>query len=338
MKYFLVLIFLGALGFAIFYKIHGPIVFKPEKQLFEYNLKEEDKEVAKVTNYQLVKFLRGDVALVVCDNIETQIFHIFGTICPSLKSSENKSATWGKYRTREQLAKIAKEALKASNDWTTNEAARFSKRTERKENDLTIVEGDVITPDGESLSQVLLSRGLGLSDDTTGRGNIFEEEAINAEIGLWAHPLPPEKRLFIEANMAQTILDRQSHAQKASMTSDILERSKSEERQAVIGLELKATPPIYRPYKLTIDCFFQMMEAKGSDETGEVTQASDTEKISEEVLLSTESTNLIFRSSPYEMSLITRGGRDFRQGIFCSRCRVVVYCDEEQIFEDEKKF
>ncbi|MBP5627477.1 hypothetical protein J6X96_04850 [bacterium] len=336
MKFFFFLVVLALLGIFLAYRYQEA---HPEKQgIFSYDLKEKEKEstITPPSVYRVLEANSADRFIVLRNNVETQNFHLVGLI--GIPSDGKDVFECGK--SAEELKALSAKGLAFAKDLVVGRSdLHVRERNREHKGETLLVEGDILLTNGVSLSELVIKNGYAKSDpDAVTDYEGFEKEARRKEKGVWSNSVPLKDRFKVSSSIRQKGLTRDSHAQQASMTKDILETVASEERCVTVDLDIFVKPPMTRSYELMVICDYGMDEIMGADEGGEKRVQKDTEHTKEILKLTTLTTNLSLRSSAFEMSKITKGGRTFRQGIFCSSCVLRVFLEGEEIHFDEGKF
>lgn len=338
MKFFFFLVVLALLGIFLVYRYQES---HPGKGgLFSYNLNEKETEstITPPSTYKVLEARSADRFVIVRNNTETQNFHLVGLV--GIPSDGKDIFECGK--SADALKALNKEALDFANSLIVGRSDLHIRERDRQHKDGELyVEGDILLTNGVSFSEMVMKSGYAKNDPGAVTDyDTFEKEARRKEKGIWSNSLPPKKRFKISSNIRQKGLNRDAYAQKASMTSEVLEKVASEERVVYATFDIFIQPPITRNYDLQFFCDFTMDEVTGvSDDTGdEVKQHKGTEHIKEKYTVTSVTTNVTLKSSPYEMSRITRGGRTFRQGVYCSGCVCRVFFEGEEIYSERKDF
>ena len=334
MKFLYFLAFLALLGMYLAYRYQES---HPNQGLFSYNLKDEtESKVTPPSTYRVLEASSVDRFTMLRNNTETQNFHLVGLV--GIPADGKDIFECGKSET--ELKALGREALDFAKNLVVGRSDLHVRERDRQHRDgLLYVEGDILLTNGVSFSEMVIRNGYASNDpDAVTDYDGFEREARKKEKGLWSNKIPIKERFRISSNIRERGLTRDSYAQKASMTSDILEKVASEERCVSVKLDISIEPPMTRNYNLMVMCDFGMDEVMGSDEEGEKRVHKDTEHTKETFTITTLTTNISFRSSSYEMSKISRGGRTFRQGIFCSSCSLRVFLDGDEIYFNEQSF
>ena len=338
MKFFFFLVLLALLGIFVVYKYQEA---HPDKGgLFSYDLRDKETEstITPPSTYRVLDASSADRFIVLRNNTETQNFHLVGLVGIPADGSDifecGKSA--------EELKAVGARALDFAKKLVIGRSDLHVRERNREHKGETLfVEGDIVLTNGVSFSEMVVKNGYAMNDPaavTDYEG--LEREARKKERGIWSNSIPVKQRLSISADVKQKGLNRDSYSQHASMTQEILERVATEERNVNVTLSIFINPPITRSYEFQVFCDFGMDEVTGfSEEEGtEMRKPKDTDHLKETVVVTTSTTNFIFKSSAYEMSRITRGGRTFRQGIFCSSCTCRVFFEGEEVYFVEKFF
>lgn len=337
MKFFFFLAFLALLGIFFVYKYQES---QPEKQgLFNYDLndKEAENTVTPPSTYRILKANGADRFLVLRNNTETQNFHLVGLV--GIPSDGKDIFECGKNET--ELKALGKEALDLANNLIVGRSdLHIRERDRQHKGGELFVEGDILLTNGVSFSEMIVKRGYAKNDpEAVTDYEAFEKEARKKEQGVWSNPIPLKERLKVFSSIKQKGLTRDSYNQKASMTKDVLEKVASEERCVSVDIEMSLKPPMTRNYELIVMCEYRMDEIRGADEEDvEIVVHKDTEHTKNTFILTTLTTNINLRSSSYEMSKISKGGRTFRQGMFCSSCILRAFLDGEEIHSNEAHF
>ena len=336
MKFYFFLVILALLGIFLFYKYQES---QPEKQgLFSYDLKEkEESTITPPSTYRVLDASSADRFLVLRNNTETQNFHLVGLI--AIPADGKDIFECGK--SAEELKALSAKALDFAKDLVVGRSDLHVRERNREHKGETLfVEGDILLTNGVSFSEMVIRNGYAMSDpDAVTDYEGFEREARKKEKGIWSNSVPLKDRIRVTSNIKQKGLTRDSYAQQASMTKDILEKVASEERCVSVQIDISVMPPMTRNYELMIFCDYAMDQIMGSDEEGgEKIVSKDTEHTKETFTLTTLTTNITLRSSSYEMSKISRGGRVFRQGMFCSSCNLRVFLEGEEIHSNVQKY
>ena len=337
MKFFFFLVILALLGIFVVYKYQE--VHPDKGGLFSYDLrdKEEESTITPPSTYRVLDASSADRFIVLRNNTETQNFHLVGLVGIPANGSDifecGKSA--------EELKALSSKALDFAKNLVVGRSDLHVRERNREHKGETLfVEGDIILTNGASLSELVIKNGYAMSDpDAVTDYEGFEREARKKENGVWSNSVPLKDRVKVTSSIKQKGLTRDSYAQQASMTQDILEKFASEERCVSAQLDISVKPPMTRSYELMIFCDYAMEQIMGSDEEGgEKIVSKETERTKETLTLTTLATNITLRSSAYEMSKISRGGRTFRQGMFCSSCTLRVFLEGEEIHSDAQIF
>jgi len=336
MKFFFFLVILALLGIFLVYRYQES---HPEKQgLFSYNLKDEtESKITPPSTYRILEASSADRFTVLRNNTETQNFHLVGLV--GIPSDGKDIFECGK--SEAELKALGKEALAFAQNLVVGRSDLHvrERNREHKGNEL-FVEGDILLTNGVSFSETVIKNGYAMNDPsavTDYEG--LEKEARKKEKGIWSNSVPIKERFSISSNIREKGLIRDSYAQKASMTSDILEKVASEERCVSVKINISVKPPLTRKYDLKVMCDYGMDEVMGSDVEGDEKRLhKDTEHTMDTYTITTLTTNISFRSSSYEMSKISRGGRTFRQGMFCSYCSLRIYLEGEEIYSVNEHF
>ncbi|MBO7542641.1 thermonuclease family protein [bacterium] len=339
MKYIFIFAIVALLGMFLVYKYQEA---HPEKQgLFNYDLNKGDdgeRKIAKPSTYRILEAKAADRFLVLRNNTETQNFHLVGAVgIPSDgrdifecgKSAEELKALFDEARDFVQKLVVGRSDL------------HVVERNREHKNGELFVEGGIILTNGASLCELLVKRGYVQNDpDAVTDYESLEKTARNKEKGIWKHAVPYSQRFKVSSSIRQRSLTKDSYSQTASMTQDILEKVASEERCVSVNLSFNIKPPIMRSYEFKIFCDFGMDEIVGisEEDDSEARRHKDTEHVNETFVVSDAATNIVIKSSAFEMSRISRGGRSFRQGMFCSSCAVRVFLEGEQIYFAEEYF
>ena len=335
-KFLYFLAFLALLGMYLAYRYQESHPGKPG--LFSYNLNEKEGEstVTPPSTYYVLDAASADRFTVLRNNTETQNFHLVGLV--GIPADGRDIFECGK--SEAEIKALGREALDFAKNLIAGRSDLHIRERDRQHKDGKLyVEGDILLTNGVSFSEMVVRNGYAMNDpDAVTDYEGFEKEARKKEKGIWSNNIPIKERVRISSNIRERGLTRDSYAQQASMTKDILETVASEERCVSVKLDVSIKPPMTRNYDLMIMCDYGMDEVMGSDEEGERRVHKDTEHTKEIFTITTLTTNISFRSSSYEMSKISRGGRTFRQGMFCSSCSLRVYLEGEEIYFDEQTF
>lgn len=336
MKFFFFLVILALLGIFLVYRYQES---HPEKQgLFSYNLKEkEESTITPPSTYCVLEASSADRFTVLRNNTETQNFHLVGLV--AIPSDGKDIFECGK--SAEELKALGAKALDFAKKLVVGRSDLHVRERNRKhEGETLFVEGDILLTNGVSFSEMVIKNGYAMSDpDAVTDYEGFEREARVKEKGIWSNSVPLKDRLRVSSSIKQKGLTRDAYAQQASMTKDILESVASEERCVSVQIDISLKPPMTRNYEMMIFCDYAMDQIMGSDEEGgEIRVSKDIEHTKEVLTLTTLTTNITLRSSSYEMSKISRGGRTFRQGMFCSSCALRVFLEGEEIHSDAQTF
>lgn len=340
MRFFFFLVFLAVVGMFVLYKYQES---HPSKGLFNYDFNEKTQEQEKKPSYyRVLNVFSGTDFMLLRDNVETQYFSLVDLDCPYPDPKRNDPKIWDDTKSREELAKIGQEALDFSKaQLQAIGAFRASARKKGEMKGLLYLQGDISLTNGSSLARELILRGLASGKkDALVSYQSYEEQARKEEKGLWQHRLPLESRIKIDAFIGEKVLDFSTHNQKASMSKEILESVASEEKAVVVSLNVDIAPPITREYEFEVKCSFMMEEIAGISDSTQADARSfrEIERKDERFLVTDPQTNLTIRSSSYEMSNIRRGGRQFRQGFFCSSCTCTILLDGVEIKKENKIF
>lgn len=337
MKFFFFLVVLALLGMFLLYRYQES---HPEKQgIFSYNLKDKETEstITPPSTYRVLEAVSADRFIVLRNNTETQNFHLVGLV--GIPADGADIFECGK--SEKELQALGGKALDLAKDLIVGRSDLHVRERDRQHRDGELyVEGDILLTNGVSFSEMVVKNGYAKNDPLAVTDyDAMEREARNKELGIWSNPIPAKERFLITSNIKEKGLTRDSHTQRASMTSDILEKVASEERCVSVNLDIFIKPPMTRNYKLMVMCDYDMYEVKGADEEGgDIMVHKDTEHTKELFTLTTLTTNINFRSSSYEMSKISRGGRTFRQGMFCYSCSLRIFLEGDEIYSREEKF
>ena len=340
MRFFFFLVVLAVIGIVVLHKYQES---HPSKGLFSYDFAEKaQEEERKPSYYRVLNVYSGTDFMLLRDNVETQYFSLVDLDCPGPDPKTVSPEIWGGVKSREELAKIGREALEFSKEQLASMGSfRTSARKKGEMKGLVYLQGDISMTNGSSLARELILRGFASGKkDALVSYQTYEDQARTEERGVWSHKLPLKDRIKIDVFIAEKVLDFSTHNQKASMTKDILESTTSEEKAAVVNMSVSIAPPLTRDYEFEVKCDFMMEEVTGySEKLKKDTRVfKELEHKSERFLVSDLSTNLTVRSSSYEMSNILRGGRSFRQGVFCSSCVCTILLDGEVIKKENKLF
>ena len=335
-KFLYFLAFLALLGMYLAYRYQES---HPEKGgLFSYSLNEKETEstITPPSTYKVLEASSADRFTVLRNNTETQNFHLVGLV--GIPDDGRDIFECGK--SQAEIKALGREALDFAKNLVVGRSDLHIRERDRRHKDGSLfVEGDILLTNGVSFSEMVIRNGYALNDpDAVTDYDGFEREARKKEKGVWSNKVPIKERFLISSKIRERGLTRDSHAQQASMTKDILETVATEERCVSVKLDISIKPPMTRNYDLIVMCDYGMDEVIGSDEEGERRIQKDTEHTKETFTITTLTTNINFRSSSYEMSKITRGGRTFRQGMFCSSCSLRVYLEGEEIYLNEQAF
>ena len=336
MKFFFFLVVLALLGIFLVYRYQES---HPEKQgLFSYDLKEkEESTITPPSTYRVLEASSADRFTVLRNNTETQNFHLVGLV--AIPTDGKDIFECGK--SAEELKALGSQALDFAKKLVVGRTDLHVRERNREHKGETLfVEGDILLTNGVSLSELVIKNGYAMSDpDAVTDYEGFEREARKNEKGVWSNTVPLKDRIRVSSSIKQKGLTRDAYAQQASMTKDILEKVANEERCVSVQIDISVKPPMTRNYEMMIFCDFAMEQIMGSDEEGgDIVVPKDTEHTKEAFTLTTLTTNITLQSSAYEMSKISRGGRTFRQGMFCSSCTLRVFLEGEVIHFDSIKF
>ncbi|MBR5901254.1 hypothetical protein IKZ40_02780 [bacterium] len=340
MRFFFFLVFLAIVGIVVLYKYQES---HPSKGLFNYEFGEKAQEQEKKPSYyRVLNVYSGADFMLLRDNVETQYFSLVDIDCPNPDPQKVSPEIWGKTKSREELAKIGRTAMEFSKEQLASMGSfRTLARKKGEMKGLLYLQGDISLTNGSSLARELILRGLASGKkDALVSYQTYEDQARTGELGLWSHRLPLKDRIKVDVFIAEKVLDFSSHNQKASMTKDILESVTSEEKAAVVNMSVFIEPPLTRDYEFEVKCDFMMEEVTGYSEKlkKDARIFKDLEHKTERFLVSDAATNLTVKSSSYEMSNILRGGRSFKQGVFCSSCICTISLDGEVIKKENKIF
>ena len=337
MKFFFFLVVLALLGMFLLYRYQEA---HPEKQgFFSYNIKDKEAEstITPPSTYRILEASSADRFIVLRNNTETQNFHLVGLVGISADGKDIYEC--GKSET--ELKALGRQALEfAQNLIVGRSDLHVRERNREHKGDELFVEGDILLTNGVSFSEMVIKNGYAMNDpDAVTDYEGFEREARKKEKGIWSNSIPLKERFRILSSIKQKGLTRDSYAQRASMTKDILEKVASEERCVSVELDISIKPPMTRNYELMVMCDYSMDQIMGADEEGgEIVVHKDMEHTKDTITLTTLTTNINLKSSSYEMSKISRGGRTFRQGMFCSSCFLRVFLEGEEIYSSEERF
>ena len=313
------------------------------KGLFNYDFREKDLDAEKKPSvYRVLDVKSPSSFLVLRDNVETQFFSLVDLNVPDPDPKKNDPAVYGGIKTKEELAAAGKEALNfvKSHLLVTNGLRASARKREEKEG-LVFVEGDIILTNGSSLARQLVMKGLasGKKDSIISYAS-YEEEARMEERGIWSQKLALKDRIKVNVNIEPVTLEHDYHAQKASMTKEILESSISDEIAVNVLLDFNIAPPITRTYNIDVKCSFMIEEITGYSEKSKKETRVFREIESKNLVfeISDVKTNVSIQSAGNVMTKISRGGKIFRQGVFCSSCLCVVSLDGEEIKRENKIF
>ena len=342
MRFFFFLVFLAIVAMIVVYKYQESHPSQ-SKGLFNYDFREKDQEEErKPSLYRVLEVYSPGAFLLLRDNVETQRFALVDLDVPNQDPDKNDPKAFDSIKTKDELAAIGREALEfVKSQIMVPSGLRASARKREEKDGAVYVQGDLILTNGMSLSRQLVMKGLakGKSDGLVSYAS-YEEDARMEKRGIWSQKLALKDRVKVRVDIQEKVLEHDYHAQKASMSKEILESSINDEVAVAVNLDFAIAPPVTRTYNFEVKCSFMIEEITGySEKTKKETRVYreiETKNLNVEV--SSAKTNVTVQSAGYVMSKISRGGKIFRQGVFCSSCLCVVSLDGEEIKKENKIF
>ena len=230
----------------------------------------EQELIDKCPDVEIAGAVRPDLLIIIVE-CKTQQLRLAGIQAPSPKSGSHNS----KFSSSAKLDvgivnKAGKQGIDLVSELTKDRPLKLvvlSKKDATGGNGL--IDGDILFMDNSTLSEKLLHYGAACAvsddNDTTIHYKRIEDEAKQAERGMWRHPVKIARRFYINSSFSSKTLNIHRSKVRASGNgrNDRLESHKDFEKQGEITINLRVRKPFFHPYEGTITYDFVLRRDMG---------------------------------------------------------------------------